>query len=123
MAHQEIPANVRECIDNCTSCHAICIETLSHCLAVGDKHAASEHIRLLQDCAQICTTSADFMLRISEYHPQTCGVCADLCEACADSCESMAEGDELMQQCADICRKCAESCRSMAGKSSASASV
>lgn len=123
MSHQERSQQMQECIDNCESCHDICVETIMHCLEMGGQHAEAKHIALLQDCVQICTTSADFMLRMSDYQPQICGVCSDICDACAESCESLADGADFMQRCADICRKCAESCRKMASMSSTSASM
>ena len=102
-----------ECIENCTACHSICLATVEHCLRRGGEHSSQKHVRLLLDCAQICHTSADFMLRGSELHALTCGVCAQVCERCADDCERMANGDAVMQRCADACRRCAESCRKM----------
>ena len=105
--------HMQECIDNCLRCHAVCTETITHCLEMGGRHAAPEHIRLLQYCAQICATSADFMLRGSDLHGRTCGVCAEVCARCAEDCARMAAGDEMMQRCADECRRCAESCRRM----------
>jgi hypothetical protein len=105
---------MQECIDNCTRCHAICVETITHCLQKSAKHAQAGHVRLLLDCAQICATSADFMLRGSDLHPRTCGVCAEVCARCAEDCERMAD-DDMMRRCAEACRRCAESCRSMAG--------
>jgi hypothetical protein len=113
MPHQ-ISADMRECISNCTECHAICTETAQHCLGMGGAHAAPEHIGLLLDCAQICATSADFMLRGSALHSRTSGVCAEACQRCAEDCERLAEGDETMLRCAELCRRCAESCRRMA---------
>lgn len=101
-----------ECIDHCSRCHAICVETISHCLKQGGEHADPAHIRLLEDCAQICATSADFMLRGSDLHGSTCGVCAEVCLRCAESCERLA-GDDMMRECAEQCRQCAESCRKM----------
>jgi hypothetical protein len=105
---------MQECIDNCTRCHAICVETMIHCLEKGGRHAEASHIRLLADCGQICATSADFMLRGSELHPRTCGVCAEVCARCAEDCERMAD-DDMMRRCAEECRRCAESCQRMAG--------
>ena len=104
---------MRQCIQNCTDCHNICVETAAHCLQMGGKHAEAEHMRLLLDCASICRTSADFMLRSSDLHPQVCGVCADVCERCEQSCAQFAD-DEQMRACAEECRRCAESCRQMA---------
>lgn len=111
MAHART-GEMQECIDNCTRCHAICVETLDHCLQKGGRHAEAGHIRLLADCAQICATSADFMLRGSDLHGRTCGVCAEACERCAESCERLAD-DDMMRRCAEECRRCAESCRKM----------
>ena len=113
MAHQ-LSAEMRQCIENCTNCHTICLEAVTHCLEMGGKHAEASHIRLLMDCVDICATSAGFMLRGSNLHSGTCGVCADACERCAESCERIADGDELMLRCAEICRRCAQSCRQMA---------
>jgi hypothetical protein len=121
MAH--VSEEMRNCINECLSCHAVCMETIAHCLTEGGAHADPRHIGLLQDCAQICITSADYMLRGSEHHGETCGTCAIVCESCADSCESMAEGDDFMRRCADACRRCAESCRQMASGTASRASM
>jgi hypothetical protein len=111
--HTDHSAMMEECIRNCMECHRICLETVMHCLQMGGKHADPAHIRVLLDCAEICQTSANFMIRDSEFHARTCGVCAEICERCADSCEQIG-ADEKMRQCIEICRRCAESCRQMA---------
>jgi hypothetical protein len=113
VAHQMSDA-MQECIDRCQSCQAICLESVGHCLELGGKQADAAHIRMLIACAEICDTSARFMLLGSEHHARTCEVCADVCEACAKDCEQFGD-DEMMQRCADMCRRCAESCREMAG--------
>jgi hypothetical protein len=113
-ATQRKNEGMEQCIQNCTDCHRICLELVTHCLQLGGKHAEASHIRLLLDCAQVCATSADFMIRGSDLHGYTCGACAEVCARCAEDCEGMAEGNELMLRCAEICRRCAESCRQMA---------
>lgn len=65
MAHQE---QMKQCIEECLDCHSICLETVTHCLEKGGRHAESNHIRLLLDCAEICQTSANYMLRHSNLH-------------------------------------------------------
>ena len=109
----EISGEMRECIQECTDCHNVCLETVSHCLQLGGAHAEAGHIGLLLDCAQICATSADFMLRGSGLHGRTCAVCAEVCERCAESCEQFSDDDQL-RACAEVCRRCAASCRRMA---------
>jgi hypothetical protein len=103
----------QQCIRECIECYSICLQTTIHCLEMGGPHAEPAHIRLMTDCAEICQTSANFMLRDSELHVRTCAVCAEICERCADDCERF--GNEArMRACADTCRRCAESCRQMA---------
>jgi hypothetical protein len=84
---------------------------MNHCLESGGEHVAPDHFRLMINCAEICQTSANFMLSGSAFSSLTCGVCAEICEACAESCEEI----EGMEECARVCRECAESCRRMSG--------
>lgn len=104
---------MEQSIQNCLDCYRVCLQTATYCLQMGGKHAAPEHIKLLLDCAEICQTSAGFMLRYSDLHGQTCAVCAEVCEQCAESCRQF-EGDAQMKACAEACRRSAESCRQMA---------
>ena len=112
MSH--VSQEMRSCINECLTCHAVCLETVQHCLQLGGKHAEASHIRVMLDCAEICQTSANFMLRGSDLHSRTCGVCAEACTRCAADCEQMGGDDQMMKQCADACRRCAESCQRMA---------
>lgn len=114
MTHQ-ISQEMRSCIDACLTCYRDCLETKAHCIGMGGKHVNAEHLGTLDDCAVLCETAANLMLRSSDLHADLCGVCADACERCADSCERLAGDDETMRRCAQTCRHCAESCRAMAG--------
>lgn len=106
---------MEQCIENCTNCHRICLETAARHFNGEPRPKLEEgHVRLLLDCAEICRTSADFMIRGSELHSHTCGACAAICERCAEACDKLGE-DPYMAACAEICRRCAESCREMAG--------
>jgi len=114
MAHQ-ISDEMRECATLCLNCYATCIECKAHCTSMGGRHADPAHLGALADCAILCETAANFMLRSSDLHSDVCGMCADACDRCADSCESMGTDDDMMKRCAETCRRCAESCRAMAG--------
>ncbi len=115
---RQMSEQLQQCIRLCEECHNICLETVSYCLQMGSQmsalHIEPGHMTLLMDCAEICQTSANFMLRASRQHPRTCAVCAEICDLCARSCEQFAD-DAQMRACADACRRCAESCRQMAG--------
>jgi hypothetical protein len=111
---QDINQNIdmQTCVDDCQECWSMCTATVQHCLHKGGRHAEADHIRLLLDCADICKTAADFMLRGSDLHPQVCEICATVCDRCADSCDQMAD-DDTMRDCSEVCRRCADSCRQM----------
>src|SRR3546814_15839483 len=98
-AHRSQAMNA--CIDNCTQCHATCLETINYCLSQGGQHAAPEHIGLLATCADICATSADAMLRGTAIHAATCGACAAVCRQCAASSARMGRSEE---------RRCGKGC-------------
>lgn len=109
--HHQLSDPMQKCIDECLHCHAVCLrEALNHCLEAGGLHTEPTHFRLMINCAEICQTSANFMLSNSPFHARTCAVCAEVCAACARSCEAV--GD--MEECVQACRRCAESCRQMA---------
>lgn len=105
-----------KCVQLCRDCHGMCTQTIAHCLKLGGRHATPDHIRLLADCAQMCATTADYMLRESPFHDRTCRLCSDLCKLCAKDCDHVAGDDQMIKQCAELCRKCAESCERMASK-------
>jgi hypothetical protein len=89
-------AELQACIVDCLACYRLC-----------RRQAADD---LMNDCAEMCRTAADFMLRSSAFYPQVCALCADICEACAQSCE----GIGTLEACAYACRGCAQSCRRLA---------
>ena len=106
--------DMQQCIQECLNCYAVCTATAAHCLEMGGRHAERQHQTVVIDCATMCGTSADFMLRGSPLHARTCAVCAEACRACERDCRSMGGGDPMMDQCAEACRRCAESCERMA---------
>ena len=112
--HGTPSTEMQQCIDECLRCHSVCTSTVTYCLQQGGKHAEPDHVTTLLDCAQICATSADYMLRGSHLHTQTCAVCADVCRLCAEAFLAMGD-DKVMRRCAEVCRSCAESCERMAG--------
>ncbi|TRW91262.1 four-helix bundle copper-binding protein [Candidatus Methylobacter oryzae] len=102
---------MQSCIEDCMNCHQVCLQTaMNYCLNTGGKHVEPEHFRLMMNCAEICQTSANFMLSNSRFHMRTCAVCAEICEACAADCRQIGGMDE----CVQACQNCAESCRQMA---------
>jgi hypothetical protein len=104
--------DMQECIEECLNCHAVATMTLQHCIASGGAHTEVNLVGILLDCAEICQTSANFMLRGSPYHVITCAACAELCRACEEACRAVS-GDEQLAHCADVCAGCADVCDRM----------
>lgn len=101
---------MQACINECLDCYKTCLsEAMTRCLEMGGAHIEPHHFRLMLNCAEICQTSANFMLSKSPLHAAVCDVCAQVCEACAQSCDEV----EGMSECATQCRKCATSCHEM----------
>jgi hypothetical protein len=83
---------------------------MNHCLEAGGKHVEPPHFRLMMACAEMCRTSAHFMLISTPHHKHTCKECAEICAECASDCKRIGGMDE----CVAICEACADSCRRMA---------
>ncbi|MBE9607409.1 four-helix bundle copper-binding protein [Acetobacteraceae bacterium H6797] len=102
---------MQACIDACLRCHATCLSmAMNHCLPMGGKHTEPEHFKLMMACAEICRSSAAFMLIGTRHHRHTCRECAEICEECAASCEALGG----MEDCVAACRECARHCAAMA---------
>lgn len=103
--------SMNDCIQACNDTHEAALRTLGWATSEGSKKTTPEFVRLLMDCAEICQTAADFMLRGSELHHETCRACEEVCEAVFEACEQSGidEIEEFQQQV----KTCAEHCRDM----------
>src|SRR3546814_14429144 len=73
----QISPEIQSCIDECLRCHSVCLSmAMNHCLEAGGQHVEPNHFRLMAACAEICQTSANFMLIGTDLHKSTCAVCA-----------------------------------------------
>jgi len=106
-----ISREMRACIEECLHCYEMCHGmAMTHCLEQGGRHVEPHHFRLMMVCAEICRTSAHFMLMNTPHHVETCRECSEICEECARSCAGL----DGLGECVEACRRCAESCRRMA---------
>ncbi len=107
----QISHQAQETLYALAHCQAMCHSmALVHCLELGGPHARPQHLRLLLDCAEICSTAADFIGHKSQFHTQLCALCVEICETCAEDCEKLGRMDD----CVIACRDCADWCREMA---------
>ncbi|HWI13303.1 MAG TPA: four-helix bundle copper-binding protein, partial [Burkholderiales bacterium] len=103
---------MQQCIELCLDCYQACFTTaMRYCVPAGGKQVPAPHLGLMLNCAELCRTTAEFMMSDAPQHTTVCGACAAVCEACAQGCAEVGDMDE----CVDVCRRCAASCREMAG--------
>ena len=110
----QVGPDARRCIDECLTCSAACTEALAHCVASGGPYTQGSHVSDLMDCALLCRTAADLLLRASGLHRDACAVAADACDFCAESVARL-PGDDVLRRCAEATRRCGAACRHMAG--------
>lgn len=110
---QVSPAELERCAHACHECQDVCLATLTHCLRRGGRHAEFEHIRMMLDCIDICTSTHALLHRHSHLHEQACRLCAVACVHCGEDCERIAD-DPRMQRCVEACYRCADVCERMA---------
>lgn len=101
------------CLKVCQDCAGACLTTITHCLGLAGEHAEHSHQAILQDCADICETTARFIARRSAHSTHLCRACAELCAICARDCDSFPGDDQTMRECAQSCRLCVECCQGM----------
>lgn len=107
--HETVSA-MRSCILSCQNCSTTCSSLLvDYCMKTGGRHAAPKHVRIMLDCAEVCTTISNFMARSSTFHSAMCRLCADVCDACARSCDGL----DGMAECIATCCACSKSCRAI----------
>jgi hypothetical protein len=102
-------AGLARCIAACNECNRVCLQSIEHCLSLGDAHSEPQHIAMLLTCASVCRTASELMSIESDWYATLCDLCAQVCDECADACEEL--GD--MEDCVAACQDCAEECRSM----------
>ncbi|KIC95089.1 four-helix bundle copper-binding protein [Flavihumibacter solisilvae] len=93
------------------NCAAACHYCASSCLDEPTVQHLTTCIKIDLDCADICTTTAAFVARISPHAPHLMKECTEICLACARECDKHAAmGMEHCRLCAEACRQCAEAC-------------
>ena len=107
--------SVAECVIACLECASACTSCADACLADEDVARLVACIRLAQDSAAICRTTADILSRAN--HPDSAVVngivaaCLTACEACMRECWKHALGH--CRICAEACAACARACEAI----------
>jgi hypothetical protein len=95
----------QQAIQDCSTCHDVCMQTAANDRHASGDHAKPEHIALLQDCAALCQTAAHFMQHNSPLYGYVTQACAQVATHCADESDQMGDTDA-----ANACRNAAWAC-------------
>lgn len=101
------PNAIQECVTSCLSCYAACVSATKDYRS--DKEDDATLFSVLSDCALVCQTTANFLLRGSDAMGWMCAVNARICDRCAREC-----GRQQLFECATACRECAALCHKLA---------
>jgi hypothetical protein len=81
------------------SCHA----AFAYCASEANEIRDLSDLLCLADCAQICTITAEFIMRGSIYSDTIRDACLQMCMDAAKTCEAY-PNDEVLSACADVLR-------------------
>lgn len=107
-----------ECIAACHECAEACTQCADDCLS-EDKHLSelAKCIRLNQDCADLCETTARIVSRQTEYDANlttaVLNACIQACASCGDECRHHAPHMEHCKICAEACERCRSACEAL----------
>jgi hypothetical protein len=105
------------CIAACLECAQACVSCADACLSEEQVASLKRCIRINQDCADICETTARVLSRLSEQDPGVIRalleVCALSCATCGTECHRHGDHHEHCKICSEACRRCEEACRKM----------
>ena len=99
---------MQQCIQDCLTCHSVCMDTAQKGRQEGGAPAEMGHIQMMLDCAEICLTAAHFMQHNSPLYGYVCQAAAQVSNHCANECDQMGDSD-----CANACRNASSSCEQM----------
>jgi hypothetical protein len=101
----------KSCMRALLNCHSLCLGTaMTRFVETPELEKKPQHLRLILDCAAVCSLTADLLAHKSQFHARFCALAAEVCDTAARDCERLGS----FQDCARACREAAMHCREMA---------
>ncbi|WP_019413471.1 four-helix bundle copper-binding protein [Paenisporosarcina sp. TG20] len=111
MPHHMGQIQHHQVLETVQKCEVIC-ESTEYCILQMKGSHRKEQLRLLRDCADICTLTAKYIARCSLFAKSIACLCAQICEFCGKHC--LQHPDEQSQICGQMCLHCAQECNAFA---------
>jgi len=99
---QMAQVEMQQAIQDLMICRDACIQTAKNCLRAGGEHAQDTHIHMLEDCADICHTTAHFLQHNNPLYGYVTQATYQVTNHCQEECERMGDTD-----CANACKNAA----------------
>jgi hypothetical protein len=104
-----------ECIRACLDCAQACVACADACLGESDPRKLTACIRLNNDCADICETTAKILSRQTALDRNVIRAiieaCATICRSCGEECDMHAAAMQHCRVCAEACHACEQACQ------------
>lgn len=78
---------IDRCVQDLMTCHDVCLQAASN--ASGN----SSHATMLQDCAELCQTTAHFLQHGDPLYGYVTSAAATVTQVCGERCESMGDSN------------------------------
>ena len=92
------------------NCESMCEYMITFLGEEEDIEERRKQIRLLRDCADICTLTVKYISRHSIFAKHLADLCSFICDSCGKECMNFKDLES--QNCAKMCMDCARECRS-----------
>jgi hypothetical protein len=109
-SHRKTFTGVLNTVQDCVE---MCERMSTSLLRAEDVDSRVYQLKLLRDCADICTAACQFMARNSHFSNAIAQLCAFICETCGNECLKFQ--DQESQFCGYTCLHCAKECRALLG--------
>ena len=107
-------AELARCVEACVICATTCTSCADACLSEEMVKELAHCIRINLDCAAICATTGQILLRQTEPEwrllYRQVQACQAACRACAATCDQHAQMHDHCRVCAAVCRDCEQAC-------------
>ncbi len=92
----------QQAIQDLLNCQQVCSQTAETDRQSSGSHAGESHVQMLQDCAELCLTTAHFLQHGSALAGYLCQTCAQVTTIFANEFDEMGDTDV-----ANVCRNVA----------------
>ena len=104
----DLEPETKTCVAALQACHATCLQFATFdCMQGNYPRVGPNQFRLMLDCAELCQTAANFLIRDSDHYLRVCREALVICEDLASDCRKFPGMEAILA----ACDECVSACR------------